>query len=208
LSKKFKRKLLEIILPPFLFVVLYLIYFTCRKNFHYNKILDKDEVAIFVFWHGELIMLPFAYIRYRKNTNIAPIISEHHDGEVATRLVKLMGARAIRGSSSKGGIKALKGAFKALEEKKDVGITPDGPKGPRHSVADGVVKIAQKKGVRLVSINCKASAYWQFNSWDKSFIPKPFSKLDFYFSDPFSIDDLELERAKEEVKKRLMQHAF
>lgn len=191
-----------------LYVVLYLIYFTCRKNFHYNKTLDKDEVAIFVFWHGELIMLPFAYIHYRKSKNIAPIISEHHDGEVATRLIKLIGAQAIRGSSSKGGIKALKGAFKALDEKKDVGITPDGPKGPRHSVSDGVVKIAQKKGVQLVSMNCKASAYWQFHSWDKSFIPKPFAKLDFYFSDPFFINDLELEMAKEEVKKRLMQHAF
>lgn len=208
MNKALKRRVLEIVLPPILYVILYFIYFTCKKTFHFGTILDKEKPAIFVFWHGELIMLPFSYIKYRKSKNIAAIISDHHDGEIATRLIKLIGGEAIRGSSTKGSVKALKGAFFALDAGKDVGITPDGPKGPRHSVADGVVKIAQKKRVPLVALNIQASSYWRFHSWDKSFIPKPFSKLDFYASEPFSLEGLEIQEAKEEIQKRLMQYAF
>ncbi len=208
LNKKFKKKILEVIAAPILYVLLYLLYFTCRKKFHFDKTKVNNSPSIFVFWHGELIMLPFAYHGFRKRKSIDSIISEHSDGEIASRFIELLGGGVIRGSSTRGGVKALKGAFKSISQGRDVGITPDGPKGPRHSVSNGVVLIAQKKSVPIVTMNCQPSSCWRFDSWDRFFIPKPFCTLNFYFSEPFYINDLDEDKAKELIKERLMKHAF
>ena len=207
-SKKTKKKLEVLIVPPLAYIILKFIYFTCKKRYHFDRDKVKDTPSVFVFWHGELMMLPFAYIDYRKSKNIDTIVSQHHDGEIATRLLHFFGGGSIRGSSSKGGLKALKDAFTSLKNGRDVGITPDGPRGPRHSVADGAVVIAQKKGVPLVAMNVKMSRCWRFNSWDKFVMVKPFATLDFYYSDPFYVTDLSLDDAKKSIKERLMKHAF
>jgi len=208
LSKKNKKKLEVLFVPPLAYIILQFIYFTCKKRYHFNKEKVKTTPSIFVFWHGELMMLPFAYRDYRKSKNIDTIVSQHHDGELASRLLNLFGGRAIRGSSSKGGLKALKDAFKALKSGRDIGITPDGPRGPRHSIADGAVVIAQKQNVPIVAMNVKCSNSWRLNSWDKFAVVKPFSTLDYYYSDPFYVTDMTLEDAKDKIKERLCIHAF
>ncbi len=208
LNKKTKRKLEAFIVPPLAYVILYFIYLTCKKRYHFDETKVKTIPSIFVFWHGELLMLPFAYRNYRKSKNIDVIVSQHHDGEIATRLLQMLGGDTIRGSSTRGGLKALKDSFKSLNLGRDIGITPDGPKGPRHSVADGAVVIAQKKNVPIITMNCKASKAWRLKSWDKFSIPKPFCTLDYYYSDPFYVTDESLESAKDKIKERLMKHAF
>jgi hypothetical protein len=207
-NKKVKKKLEVLIVPPLAYVILQFIYFTCKKRYHFDKDKVKDTPSIFVFWHGELMMLPFAYRDYRKSKNIDTIVSQHHDGEIATRLLHFFGGGTIRGSSSKGGLKALKDAFASLKRGRDIGITPDGPRGPRHSVADGAAVIAQKKGVPVVTMNVKMSRCWRLSSWDKFAIAKPFSTLDYYYSDPFYLTDMSLDDAKAMIKKRLNIHAF
>ncbi|WP_458699971.1 lysophospholipid acyltransferase family protein [Sulfurospirillum sp. 1307] len=209
LLSKTKRRALEVkILPPILYILLNLLYFTCKKRYHFDKSKVVDSPCVFVFWHGELMMLVQGYIDYRKSKNIDTIVSAHHDGEIATRLLTLFGGGTIRGSSTRGGLKALVEAFKSIKKGRDVGITPDGPKGPRHSVADGAVLIAQKMKVPIVAMNVNASRAWRANSWDRFMIPKPFCTLDYYYGDPFYINDLSLEEAKEKIKKELMKHAF
>lgn len=208
LSKKTKRKLEAILVPSILYVVLYLLYFSCKKRYHYDESKVKETPTLFVFWHGELMLLPFGYRDYRKSKNIDTIVSSHHDGEIATRLLKKLGGGAIRGSSTRGGLKALVEAFKSIDNGRDVGITPDGPKGPRYSVADGAVLIAQKKKVPIVAMNVNASRAWRLKSWDRFMIPKPFCTLDFYYSDPFYVSDLSIDEAKEKIKKELLRHAF
>jgi len=208
LNKKTKKKIEELFVPPLAYIILYFIYFTCKKRYHFDKTKVKNTPTVFVFWHGELLMLPFAYRDYRKSKNIDVIVSQHHDGELATRLLKMLGGDTIRGSSTRGGLKALKDAFKSLSLKRDVGITPDGPKGPRYSIADGAVVIAQKRDVPIVAMNCRASKAWRLKSWDKFFIPIPFCTLDYYYSDPFYVTDESLESAKEKIKERLMKNAF
>ncbi|WP_245600567.1 lysophospholipid acyltransferase family protein [Sulfurospirillum arcachonense] len=195
-------------MPPLLYILLYFIYFTCKKRYHFDRTKVLDTPSVFVFWHGELLMLTFGYMDYRRSKNVDTMVSRHHDGEIATRLLNLLGAGAIRGSSSKGAMQALKSAFKSLNLGRDVAITPDGPKGPRYSVADGAVVIAQKKNVPIVTMNCKATKAWRLNSWDKFSIPKPFCTLDFYYSDPFYITEDNLNDAKEKIKERLMKNAF
>jgi hypothetical protein len=208
LTKKFKKKIEAMILPPLLYIIVNILYLTCRKKYHFDKSKISHNPCIFVFWHGELMMGSFAYGDYRNSKNIDTIVSEHGDGEIASRFLSLCGFKTIRGSSSRGGLKALKGAFLSLSQGRDLGITPDGPRGPRHSIASGAAIIAQKKNVPLVAMNTKASRAWRLKSWDRFAIPKPFSRLDFYYSDPFYVTDESVESAKEIIKEKLMKNAF
>ncbi len=207
--KKFRNTVLLKFAPRFFYIVLNILFFTCKKKFY--SAVESDDLpnpVIVVFWHGELLPVMKGYMLYRGNKNIDSIISEHKDGELIARIVSLFGGGTIRGSSTRGGVKALIQSFKTLGEKRDLGIAIDGPKGPRHSVADGVVLISQKKSVPIVAFNCKPTSYWQLNSWDKFVIPKPFCTLDFYISEPFVLDDLTMQEAKEKIKERLMENAI
>ncbi len=191
---------------PFIaYIFIKLLYLSCKKRYHVPKNIKKQPYII-ALWHGKLLMNPFLYKKIFKNAKMSIIISNHFDGEMIAKCMKFFGFESIRGSSSKGGIKALKESFKKIDLGYSIAITPDGPRGPRHSIADGVVAIAQKKGLNIIAFDYKASSFWQLNSWDKFIIPKPFSTLDFYASEPFSLNNLDKNSAKELVKKRLLHH--
>ncbi len=208
LSKDFKKRVLVKTVPPIAYLLLKLLFFTCKKKLCFKGKRDIDKPAVIAFWHGELLMAILGYIEFRKGVEIDSMISDHSDGEMIARVIKLFGGGVVRGSSTKGGIKALKGAFKTLELKRDLGITPDGPKGPRHSVAEGIVLIARKKGVPVVTINCKPSSYWQFDSWDKFVLPKPFSTLNLYIGEPLYLDkNISVEEAQNIIQERLLENA-
>jgi len=202
LSKKVTRKILLYIVPFFGYALIRLIYLTCKKEFHISSNIPK-EPFVGVLWHGEMLMQLFMYKKFRKKVKTVIMISEHFDGEVISKILKLYGFGSVRGSSSKGSIKVLKEAFSAIDNGYDLAITPDGPRGPYHSLADGVVLIAQRKNMKIIATRYKASKYWQLNSWDKFIIPKPFSTLYFYASEPFAIDGLSKDEAKELIKKTL-----
>jgi len=208
-SKDFKRKILLKVAPRLVFIFLNILYFTCKKNFHSTtEAKDIPRPAIFTFWHGELLSLLKGYIDFRKSTKIDTMISAHFDGELIAKVVSLYKGGSIRGSSTRGAIKALKSSFKSIAKNRDLAITPDGPKGPRHSVADGIVLISKKKNVPIVTLNCKPSSYWQMKSWDKFVIPKPFSTLDIFVGEPFYLGDLTTEESKKLIKERLMENAI
>lgn len=195
------------ILPYFLQLIVRFIYFTCKKRFHYANV-DEKETLLVAMWHGDLLMQPLNYRNFRKSGTIKVIVSEHRDGITIRKVCNYLGVLDIQGSSSKGGVKALLNAIKEIKKGVDVAITPDGPRGPRHSIADGIIAIAQKTDTRIVALNCKASSYWQFNSWDKFVVPKPFGKLDFFVSEPFSISSMQSDEAKDFIKKKLLENAM
>ena len=183
------------------------IYLTSKKVFHHPKI-DTKEPFVVAFWHGELLMQPYNYKKIKPNGKVSAMISEHKDGEAITRTVEYLGIDSIRGSSTRGGAKALIGAIKELKAGDDIAITPDGPKGPRHSVADGIVAISQKTNARILIFNCRASKYWQFNSWDKFIVPKPFGKLEFFIQEPLDISSLGKDEAKELIKNNMLLNSM
>jgi hypothetical protein len=183
------------------------IYISSKKVFHHPKI-DSKEPFIVAFWHGELLMQPFNYKRIKPKGKVSAMISEHKDGEAITRTVEYLGIDSIRGSSTRGGAKALIGAIKELKAGYDIAITPDGPKGPRHSVADGIVAISQKTNARILIFNCRPTKYWQFNSWDKFIVPKPFGKLEFFIQEPLDISSLEQKEAKELIQDKMLLNAM
>lgn len=202
-----KHFLLTKILPFLLQLFVRFIYLTSKKIFNHPKEL-KDKVYVVAFWHGELLMQPFNYQKLKPHGKVSAMISEHRDGEAITKTVEHLGIHSIRGSSTRGGAKALIGAIKELKGGDDIAITPDGPKGPRHSVADGIVAISKKTDAKILLFNCKPTKYWQFNSWDKFIVPKPFGTLEFFISEPVDISSMDNEEAKAFIKEKMLINAM
>ncbi len=206
LSKANRRTALAWILPPILIIFTRLLYFTCKKKFHMYE-NGSSTPSIYAMWHGELLMLPLAYLHYTKRKNIDAIISRHFDGEMAARFITLQGGGVLRGSSSKGGREVFRAALKSLQNGRDIGITPDGPRGPRHSVAHGLVSIAMLTKAPIIAMNCRPSSFWTMKSWDAFCVPKPFSTLNFYFGTPFYVHEMNADEAIALVRKKLLEHA-
>lgn len=202
LKKKVNSYLQTNILPFILQLLIRFVYVTNKKRFHYHTKMD-NETFIISFWHGDLIMQPHNYRAFKPHGNVKVIVSAHRDGEAIRKTVEYLGVGALEGSSTRGGAKAMIGAIKGLKNGIDVAITPDGPKGPIYSIADGIVAIAQKTGAKIICAKSRPSKYWQMKSWDRFRIPKPFGTIDFYMSEPIDISGLEIEEAKSLIKKHM-----
>ena len=156
-------------------------------------------------------MMSFAYRRWwlrdfgKRRAKV--IISDHKDGEIITRVISHFGIGAIRGSSFKGGVRALMGAIKEIKSGTDVIITPDGPRGPFHSVADGAVILAQRLNLDIYALNYEASSFWKFRSWDEMVLPKPFSRINYSLSAPLNLTGLDLDAGKEAIRQLLFASA-
>ena len=151
-------------------------------------------------------MIPCLYKYYRKKPHAKVLISPHFDGELISRTIKYFGLGTLVGSSDKNPARVLLQAIKTIKEGYDIGITPDGPKGPRHEVADGIVIMAQKTKAKVILVEVKPTKFWQLGSWDKFRIPKPFGTLHYYASTEIDLSGLELEEARKVVKEGLLQH--
>ncbi|STP12147.1 lipoprotein [Helicobacter mustelae] len=204
----FKRRVLLLLLPRLVWLLMWLLYLTCRNRFHISEEL-KNTNCIATFWHGEFLMLPFAYLKLRKKPKVFVISSRHFDGELMVRLYSYFGFKTIRGSTNyngidRGGIKVLMESFRYLREGWDTGITPDGPRGPYHSIADGVVAMGQKTKTPLSVFRVKPQCYWELRTWDKFQIPKPFSRVDYYLMDPFVLEkDWDVDFAKARIYEKM-----
>lgn len=203
LSKEQKRKIASLLIPPIAGLLIRLIYISCKKEFKLLSSYPKEPIIV-AFWHGELLMQPFLYRKIRGKHPISVMISEHFDGEIIARTISYFGLSSIRGSSSRGGAKVLIEAIKRLKRADDVAITPDGPRGPRHTVAEGIVMLAQKTGAKVVLFNYQASRFWQLKSWDRFIIPKPFSKITFFADKVLDISNLPKESALELIREGML----
>ena len=206
LKKRFFKALQTKFLPYFLQLFVRAIYITNKKIYHYPKDGIPSSNIIVAMWHGDLLMQPLNYRHFKPNGKIKVIVSEHRDGETIRKVVDYLGVGALSGSSTRGGAKALIGAIKAIKSGIDVAITPDGPKGPIYSVADGIVVLSQKTKSKILPFSSIPSKYWQFKSWDKFIVPKPFGTIDFYIGEPFDLDELTMEDAKNLIHNKLMEN--
>ncbi len=202
-KKALQRRALLWIVPPLGYLVIRLLYLSCKKRWHLPQEPVPHEPYLVAFWHGEILMDPFIFLKSSPGRKMALMISEHFDGELIARTAGFFGFAFVRGSSRKGAIKALRESFRKIAQGYSIAISPDGPKGPRYSVADGIVAIAQKRRMKIVTYRYTASRYWQLNSWDRFMIPKPFATLDFYMSAPFDVVGLSKEEAKAKIKEKL-----
>jgi hypothetical protein len=134
-----------------------------------------DQQAIFAFWHGRMLMLPTYYSAHRRRP-LYMLISQHGDGRLIALAVKLLGIRSVAGSSSRRGVAATLELMRRLEDGAAIGITPDGPKGPRHVCKKGVATLAQQAGIPVRPITYSVREHWVIPSWDRMIVPRPFSR--------------------------------
>ncbi|MEH6404504.1 MAG: lysophospholipid acyltransferase family protein [Sneathiella sp.] len=149
-----------------------------------NEYMDQGKPFILAFWHGRLLMMP---ISVQKKTKVNVLISHHGDGEIIARTIKHWGQESIRGSSSKGAMPAIKEMLKAIKRDEVAVITPDGPRGPRMRVQDGVVRIAAMSGVPIFPVSYSTTRGRLLKSWDRFFVPKPFSRGVVIWGDPIVV---------------------
>lgn len=159
------------------------------------------EPVLFAFWHAQILPLLWQH----RDEQVAVLISTHADGEIIARICKALGFRTIRGSSTRGGARALVEMTRALEQGIDVAITPDGPRGPAERVAPGVVFVAQRAGVPVTTIAVHASRAWRLRTWDRFMIPKPFARVTIRYGGPEPIAPVHDDAAVAREAERLAQ---
>lgn len=152
-------------------------------------------------------MSPQAYRYIHKKHKASAIISQHYDGSLIAGTLAFLGIRPLRGSSKKGATKVLLEAFRAVKSGEEVLVTPDGPRGPRHSMSDGAIGLAVKSKLPIFMLNFQCSHYWQLKSWDGFVIPKPFGKVDFYIRS-VSLEGMELEEARVDLRSKMLEHTI
>lgn len=194
------------VLPPIIYVFMRLLWFTFRKEIHFIDDIDNSQFVC-ACWHSELLISSQAYRKVHPRHKANAMVSQHLDGEVVAQTIKFMGIKPLKGSSSKGGVKVLLQALDALKNGEEVLITPDGPRGPRHTINDGIISLATKLKLPIFTMNFKASNYWQLRSWDKFVIPKPFSKVDIY-AQMIRVDDLNSKEAKELLQQTMLRYTI
>lgn len=198
-----KDKIFIIIAEFLILCVIKFIYFTCKKRFIGTELYEKPNLV--VFWHQKIALMCYAYTHWwsRAGKKGKVIISAHKDGEIIARVVRHFGIDALRGSTTRGGARVVAKAIKDVKNGTYLIITPDGPNGPKFSVSDGAVYLAQKQHLKIQALNYEATKFWRFNSWDEMILPKPFSTINFYLSEPFDVENLGISEAKELIKSKI-----
>lgn len=158
---------------------------------------------IFAFWHSRQLMMPLAY----RGRRIHVLISRHRDGEIIARLIGRFGFHSVRGSTTRGGMTALRSLIRAGEEGGDLCVTPDGPKGPAQVAKPGVVHLAKATGLPIVPVTFGCSKKKLCASWDRFLIPLPFSRGLFLWGQPILVSpdasDSEVEAKRRELEAAL-----
>ncbi len=145
---------------------------------------DQGRPFILAFWHGRILMMPYCW---RREQPINMLISQHRDGQIIAATVGHFGIRTVAGSSSKGGLAALRAMKKALKSGECVGITPDGPRGPRMRASDGIVQLARLSGVPILPCSFSVSRRKVLGSWDRFILALPFARGVFVWGRPITV---------------------
>jgi lysophospholipid acyltransferase (LPLAT)-like uncharacterized protein len=141
---------------------------------------QNNETVIIAFWHDQLLLMVQGY----RGPGAKILISASKDGELIARTMHHFGQGAVRGSSNRGGRQAFKALLELAREPVDLVITPDGPKGPRHEVKEGVVQLARISGRPVIPMAFAASRGFRFASWDRFLLPYPWSRGIYSFGAP------------------------
>lgn len=149
----------------------------------YLRRRDQGERVILVAWHGQL--LPLIH-RHRGQAFVA-LVSEHGDGEYLAHLLERLGWGTVRGSSTRGGTKGLKGLVRAARAGRGLALTPDGPRGPARTAKPGALAAAQMTGLPLQPLAAGASRAWRLSSWDAFLVPRPFSRVCIAYGTPRTV---------------------
>ena len=166
-----------------------------------KKFWEKDKKFLLCFWHGRLLMMPHCW---NVNKPIHMMISMHEDGRLISDTVARLGIRTIAGSTSKGGVSALRSMVRTVRNGEYVGLTPDGPRGPRMRAQEGIVTIARLANIPVIPVGYASTNSKALGSWDRFITTFPFGRGVFVWGEPIEVpqttDKFVLEKTRQKIE--------
>lgn len=207
IKKKFVYSLTLALAPIVFRLLTTLLFATCRVRVkgrqHREYVENHEKSFIAAFWHYAIIYVTFV----SRGLSWVCMVSASKDGEYIARILEGMGYRTVRGSKGKGGAGALKGMVGAMKEGLNAAIVADGSQGPARVVQSGVILLASKTGAPILPVTWAADRYFAVRSWDRTALPKPFSKIELVYGPPLEvpgkISSEELESFRLQLEERL-----
>lgn len=169
-----------------------------------ERMFEQGKPLIIATWHGRLLMTPFGW-RHSAKSHV--LVSAHRDGQLIARTLAHFNARTITGSTRRGGAGALRKLYRLMQQGGAVGITPDGPRGPRMRVSPGIIHLARLSGAPIFPLAYSARPRHVFETWDRFILPLPFGRGVFLWGTPMTVareaDEAAVEAARRTLEDRL-----
>jgi len=208
-KKLLKKIFVQNILGFFTFLYIRAVNFTSSIQFENESIpkqfWNNDKPFILAFWHSQLMMIGFAW---KKKQNVNILASSHSDGRFGAIVGKYFNLNNIQ-TSEKNKSVSLRSIFKLLNDNNYIGITPDGPRGPKEIVSEGIIKIAKTSKVPIIPIGFWSSKNFKLKSWDSFLITLPFSKCSFVWNKPleipYDIQENQIQHYQELLQEKINQ---
>lgn len=207
-----KKKIILILLRVILWKVVLLWCKTLRvtriNSENFNELKQNNKNVVVAFWHGSMFVGWFLH-RPEKKRNISALVSQSNDGEFLSAILERWNYTMIRGSSHIGGKEAMQLMVDEVEKGNSLAITPDGPRGPRHEMKMGAIRVAQRTGVPLILAGISVRKKKLLRSWDKFEVPLPFSSVVVKYSDPIivakELNNESLDNFKVIMQRKMME---
>ncbi len=177
------------VIPPLVALLVKLLMQTCRITKVEGQEREKEALirsggrAVYATWHQRMAY----HARYFGSRHITILISQSRDGEYGARIAARLGFRSVRGSSTRGGIGALREMIERIKRGELAGVFADGPLGPPRIAKMGAIIMARSADAPLIPVLWGADRCWCLNTWDRYLIPKPFARVAVYFAEPIWI---------------------
>jgi lysophospholipid acyltransferase (LPLAT)-like uncharacterized protein len=163
----------------------------------------RGERVIVAFWHDRLLVMPL----FARGVPVCVLVSQHRDGEIATRALAAWGIHMVRGSATRGAVSGFLRLVQAFRTGYNLAVIPDGPRGPRHRAKPGVIRLAKATGAPIFPVSYAASRSLRLGSWDRLMIPWPFARVTVMVGEPLLVaraaEDGELEDGRRALEERL-----
>jgi lysophospholipid acyltransferase (LPLAT)-like uncharacterized protein len=170
---------------------------------HFDEIVRSGRQPVMAFWHGRILSATY----YFRRRGIVVITSENFDGEWIAGIIERFGYGTARGSSSRGGRKALLQLTREMAAGRPAGFTIDGPRGPARIAQPGAVWLASVTGNPVLPFHLEADRHWTIGSWDRTQVPKPYSTVGIAMGAPIDVprdaDAGSIESARQLLEERL-----
>lgn len=199
----FGRKLLPFLAPRLAYLYIRLLHATMRLTYVNRETLDRLRAEtggyILAFWHSRYVLMPYGCEPRR----IAALLSMHQDSRMLGQILERFGVQLAFGSSTRGGLRGMRQALRMVRSGLDLGIAPDGPKGPRRRVKPGVIVAARLTGLPIVPVSFSARPARRLGSWDRTVVPAPFAAGRFVYGEPIHVARAADEDEQERLRARL-----
>ena len=199
----FVNRLLVRLIPLLVAYIIRIWFSTCRVTVHNGGFVDNREgqglPTIATFWHYSVMYILY----FQRRSTATAMVSASKDGDYLAGLASRLGFNTVRGSRNRKGVQALKAMLGAVKKGSNAAIVADGSQGPHRVAQSGAVLIASKTGVPIVPIAWSASRFFTIRSWDRTAIPKPFSRIHYFYGEPIWVPGNAEQEELVEYRRRL-----